>query len=98
MKITTKKSYTWPSKNIQREFYKNGDRIAFYVIQWSDRWGDYEAEIYSPFLARLHPDIDFISISKPDFKSRNILKELKKIFPEELAEAMFKYLKKDFGL
>jgi hypothetical protein len=91
VRITTKRSGQF------REFYKGGERIAFYSISEDD---DPKLNIYSYILRKTKEGIDSLSLSKSDLVERMSLAEelLSKYLPEELAEKIIVFARRDLGL
>ncbi|MEM2338489.1 MAG: hypothetical protein QXP06_07855 [Candidatus Bathyarchaeia archaeon] len=91
MKITTRKSYPF------RSFYKGKERIAFYVINILGE--EPQVVIYSYLIKKVNPEIDSLGIRKSEFENDmfRVQEFLEKYIPKELAEAIFKYARKDLG-
>jgi len=91
MNITTKKSYPF------RSFYKGKERIAFYVI--SVLGEEPQITIYSDLIKKANPEVDSLGVRKSEFENDvfRVQEFLEKHFPKELAEAIFKYARKDLG-
>lgn len=55
--------------------------------------------IYSDLIRKANPEIDSLGIGKSEFENDmfRVQEFLEKPFPKELAEATFKYAKKDLG-
>jgi hypothetical protein len=90
LKVTARKTYPF------RSFYKGRERIAFYVI--SVLGDESHITIYSD-LIRKGSDIDSLGISKSEVESDEfrVREFLEEYLPKELAEAIFKYARKDLG-
>jgi hypothetical protein len=90
LKITARKTYPF------RSFYKGKERIAFYVV--SVLGDESHITIYSD-LIRKGSEIDSLGISKSEVESDEfrVREFLEKYLPKELAEAIFKYARKDLG-
>jgi hypothetical protein len=87
MTVTTRKTYPF------RSFYRGKKRLAFYVINVV---GEEPAiSVYSDFIK----DVDAISFKKSDLEEDEfrVYDFLRKHLPEELADAVLKCVKKDFG-
>ncbi|MEM3427967.1 MAG: hypothetical protein QW212_06795 [Nitrososphaerales archaeon] len=91
MKITTRKSYPF------RSFYKGKERIAFYVI--NSLGEEPQVVIYSDLIKKVSPEIDSLGVRKSELENDTFRAQefLEKYLPKELAEAIFKYAKKDLG-
>lgn len=91
MKITTKKAYPF------RSFYKGKERLAFYVI---NMLGDEpQVVIYSELIKNADPEADSLGVRKSEFENDafRVQEFLEKYLSKELAEAIFKYARKDLG-
>jgi hypothetical protein len=90
LKITVRKTYPF------RSFYKGKERIAFYVV--SVLGEEPYISIYSD-LIRKGSEIDSLGIRKSEVESDEfrVREFLEKYLPKELAEAIFKYARKDLG-
>ncbi len=91
MKVTTRKSYPF------RSFYKGKERLAFYVINILGE--EPQVVIYSDLIKKVNLDIDSLGIRKSEFENDTfrVQEFLEKYFPKEIAEAIFKYARKDLG-
>jgi len=91
MSITTKKSYPF------RSFYKGKERIAFYAI--SVLGEESHITIYSDRIRKTDAEADSLGISKSQLETDEfrVREFLEKYLPKALAEAIFKYAKKDLG-
>ncbi|MGB9671576.1 MAG: hypothetical protein ACPLZY_00340 [Candidatus Norongarragalinales archaeon] len=91
MKITTKKAYPF------RSFYKGKERIAFYVINILGE--EPQVVIYSDLIKKANPEIDSLGVRKSEFENDEfrVREFLEKYLPKNLAEAVFKYARKDLG-
>ncbi|MBS7635756.1 hypothetical protein KEJ37_00180 [Candidatus Bathyarchaeota archaeon] len=91
MKIITRKAYPF------RSFYEGKERLAFYVINILGE--EPQVTIYSDMIKKVNPEIDSLGVRKSEFENDTLRVQefLEKYFPEELAEAIFKYARKDLG-
>ncbi|MEM3727987.1 MAG: hypothetical protein QXF75_02135 [Candidatus Bathyarchaeia archaeon] len=91
MKITTKKAYPF------RSFYEGKKRLAFYVISVLGK--ESQITIYSDLIKKANPEIDSLGVRKSEFENDTfrVQEFLEKYLPKELAEAIFKYARKDLG-
>jgi hypothetical protein len=91
LKVTARKTYPF------RSFYKGRERIAFYVI--SVLGDESHITIYSDLIRKGDSSIDSLGISKSEVESDEfrVRELLQKYLPKELAEAIFKYARKDLG-
>ncbi|MEM3753334.1 MAG: hypothetical protein QW778_01915 [Candidatus Micrarchaeaceae archaeon] len=91
MKITTKKAYPF------RSFYEGKKRLAFYVINILGE--EPQVVIYSEMIKKDSPEVDSLGVRKSEFENDTfrVQEFLERYFPKELAEAIFKYAKKDLG-
>ena len=91
MKITTRKAYPF------RSFYKGKERVAFYVIGVLGE--EPEITIYSDYVKKADPEADSLGVRKSEFENDmfRVQDFLEKYLPKELAEAIFKYARKDLG-
>jgi len=91
LKITTRKAYPF------RSFYMGKERLAFYVI--SVLGDEPQVTIYSDLIKKANPEVDSLGVRKSEFENDmfRVQSFLEKHFPKELAEALFKYARKDLG-
>ena len=91
MKITTRKAYPF------RSFYRDKERLAFYVINILGE--EPQVTIYSDLIKKANPEVESLGVRKSEFENDmfRVQEFLEKYLPQELAEAIFKYARKDLG-
>lgn len=87
MSITTRKMYPF------RSFYRGKERVAFYIINALGE--EPSIAVYSDHVK----GADSLGLRKSDLERDAFRAQefLEKYFPKELAEAIFKYARKDLG-
>ncbi|MEM3361538.1 MAG: hypothetical protein QXV85_10090, partial [Candidatus Bathyarchaeia archaeon] len=80
-----------------RSFYEGKKRLAFYVINILGI--EPQVVIYSEMIKKVSPEVDSLGVRKSEFENDTfrVQEFLERYFPKELAEAIFKYARKDLG-
>lgn len=91
MKITTRKAYPF------RSFYRGRERVAFYVIEVFGE--EPQIAIYSDHVKKAGSEVGSLGVRKSELENDmfRVKEFLEKHLPKNLAEAVFKYARKDLG-